>query len=217
MGTEHLSTSGKKLIVMCGLPGSGKTTTAHRIRQGLGDAHVFSRDFIRNRYKLNGNFDECRKGEITTIDETFYADIKNFLPKFSTIILDATFKEDARRQKAFKFAQEHGCHFFLIECVCSHATLLDRLNKQMSLGQKKFNKPLEELMEYYKKSMQEPQQQLKGLNFIQLDTENNEVEVKSSQKSSSSFVKQLVKILKQPFDPSKFESFSKNYIQDNAP
>ncbi|MCI0617127.1 ATP-binding protein [bacterium] len=208
--------SQKKLILMCGLPGAGKTTTAHRIRQALGDAIVVSRDFIRNRYKLNGHIDEYPKGEITKIDEIFYADVKNILPNFSTVILDATFKESIQRQTAFDFALKHGCQLFLIECICSDPIRLKRLNKQRILGQKKFIKPLEELMEYYKKSMQEPQKQLEGLSFLQLDTENNHVESRSIQEQAFPFVKQLVEILERPFEPAMFESYSTNYIQDNT-
>ncbi|MGI0010969.1 MAG: zeta toxin family protein, partial [Nitrosopumilaceae archaeon] len=34
-GSSTSTPSQKKLILMCGLPGAGKTTTAHRIRQAL--------------------------------------------------------------------------------------------------------------------------------------------------------------------------------------
>lgn len=208
--------SRKKLILMCGLPGAGKTTTAHRIRQALGDTVVISRDYIRNRYKMNGRFDEYLQGEITTIDREFYSIVEEHLRCYSTVILDATFKYYAQRQTAFDFARKHDCQLFMIECICSYSVLLERLKKQMVLGQKKFGKPLEELLEYYKTSMQEPQEKLQGISFIELNTENNHVMVKFLQSSSYEFAKRLFNILARRFEPSLFESFSTNYIQDNT-
>jgi predicted kinase len=197
----------KKLILMCGLPGAGKTTTAHRIRQALDDAIVVSRDYIRN-HKKNGRLDDhSSNGEITIVDQIYYADVEEYIFVYSTVILDATFKEYARRQKAFKFAQEHGCDIFLIECVCSYPILLQRLKRQVQLGYKKFNRPLEEQLKYYIKNMQEPQKQLDGVSFIQFDTEKNQVMVQSIQDHSNLFAKQLLEILKQPNDPSLLEPF----------
>lgn len=198
--------SQKKLILMCGLPGAGKTTTAHRIRQALGDAFVVSRDRIRNRYRENALYDESSKWEITPIDYIFYDDVERFLPFYNTIILDATFKIFHKRRKAFDFAHKHGCQLVMIECVCSHETILERLTHQMSLKYKKFNVPPKDILEYYAKSM-EPQKELEDASFLQFDTETNHVIVKSLQEHSCRFAEQLVEILKQPFDPSLLEPF----------
>jgi hypothetical protein len=63
--------------------------------------------------------------------------------------------------------------------------------------------------------MQKPQKQLEGVTVIQLDTENNHVELGGFQDYSSEFANQLVEILKQPFEPSAFESYTANFIKDN--
>jgi predicted kinase len=194
------SSSPKRLIVMCGLPGAGKTTTAHRIRQALGDAIVFSRDFVRGKYK----------DDMETIDRIYYEDVENLLPFFSTIILDATFKKSGQRQFAFDFARKQGCQLFLIECICDNQTLLDRLQRQVQLGHKKFNGPLEKQLERYINSMQKLQKQLLEVNFIQLNTETNRVISRSLQDHSFHFANYLVEILERPFEPLVPESFVPN-------
>jgi hypothetical protein len=87
----------------------------------------------------------------------------------------------------------------------------------VQLGHKKYNTPPEEQLEYYIKNMQEPQKQLQGVNFIQLNTENNRVVFNSLQDHSFHFAKYLVEILERPFDPSLFESFASNLLQDDMP
>jgi len=192
---------------MCGLPGSGKTTTAHRIRQAVDDSIVISRDYFRIPYRGNGSLHEFSYKGGTIVDSIFFARAKDLLSIYSTVILDATFRLCEKRIEALNFANNQSCQFFIIECICSYDTLVQRLKRQILLGEKKFLKPLEEVVKYYIKDTQSQENKLNRANFIQFDTENNQI-LSSISDESCKFTKQLLKILKQPFDLSLVEPFS---------
>lgn len=192
---------------MCGLPGSGKTTTAHRIRQALDDAFVFSRDHIRNWYRKNDSFDEHSEREAMVADNQFFRYIEELLPFYNTVILDATFKQYEKREAAFDFAKQRKCQLILIECICSDPVLLERLTRQFLSGEKVFFKPPKELLDYYMRKMQEPQDDLDGISLIKLDTEKNKILLTSRHGHICQFTQQLIEILKQPFEASLSNSF----------
>jgi len=204
----------KRIIIMCGHPGSGKTTTAHRIRQAMDDAIVVSRDYFRNPYirdtfRWNGHLDEYSKVKAKKIDQIFYEDANQLLCTYNTVILDATFREWLAVQQASAFfEQKFSCCIFVIECVCSYQTLLQRLERQLKLGQKKFIKSPTDMLAYYIKSSETLDNQLlTKFNFIRFDTEKNLIVLQSLESNTGHFAKQLVAILEQPFNVSDFESF----------
>jgi predicted kinase len=206
----------KRLIIMCGLPGAGKTTTAHRIRQAMKDAIVISRDHLRNPYRGNGCLHEYSNWQATIVDRRFFFQTEQLLFNHTTVILDATFLEYELRQAAFHIAQKHGCQFLVIECICSFQILLKRLTRQMLLGHKKFVKPPKEILKFYISNIQMPESEMNWTNFIKLDTENNQIILNSLQDHSCQFAKQLIKILEQPFDPSSFDPYCTTPIQESV-
>lgn len=201
---------------MCGLPGTGKTTTAHRIRKAMENTAVISRHLYKNPHMKIGCLDEYANKDAKSIDCNFYVRASELLSNYTTVILDATFRERAKREVAVEFARKHGCDLILIECICSYQVLLERLKRQMLLGQKYFINTPEEVLEYYIKSTQALDGELSSTTFFQLDTEKNLIKKKSLQIQSCQFVRQLIEILEQPFDPSSLRSFSTISFQKNV-
>ena len=85
-----------KVYVMCGLPGSGKTTIARQIAADL-DAVVISSDSIRE--ELYG--DESVQGNPSVVFEAFYNKAHEAISHGSGVILDATNIKRKDRRKIF--------------------------------------------------------------------------------------------------------------------
>lgn len=209
--------SSKRIIIMCGYPGSGKTTTAHRIRLALGDTYVVSRDYFRNPYRGSGSLDAFSYDDGEIVDRRFFAPIEDLLSSYTTLILDATFREYIKRQTAIQFAHKHGCQAFFIECICSYEVLISRLRQQICLGQKSFIRPPDEVLKFYIEHTHEPKDRLDGASFLRLDTEKNRVVKQFLQDQSCEFVKRLTEIFKQPFSASRLEPFTINSSQLSQP
>lgn len=186
---------------MMGCPGVGKTTTAHRIRLSIANSRVLSRDWFRKPDITDGSLNDYAHTNAATIDHKFYTGLKKQISKYNIVILDATFRERTKRKEVIDFAQRHRCHVLFIECVCSYEVQLERLNWQWSLGHKHFVTAPEEVLDYYINSAEAIENELNLTTVIQLDTENNQIILKSLQEHSWQLAEQLIKILEQPFDP----------------
>jgi len=122
-------------IIVTGLIGTGKTTTALKLGQGLGYS-VLSSDIIRK--ELAGlpaqerHYDDFREGiyspEFTqkTYNELFRR-AKALLKSGQSVIMDASFKKRADRQAAQKLALESGAAFMAVECLADEDTIKSRL------------------------------------------------------------------------------------------
>lgn len=205
-----------RLIIICGHPGAGKTTTAHRIRKAIENAVVVSRDLLKNPHIGNGSLDEYSNKDATIIDRKFYDRAGELLSTFTTVILDATFRERAKREVAYEFARKHGCDLLLIECICCYAILLRRLQHQMRLGHKQFIKPPEEVLKYYIENTQPPDNEMSWGAYLKLNTESKHPNIKFVQTPSCQFAAKLIEILEQPFDPSQYEAFCAHPVRRNG-
>ena len=191
----------KKIIIMTGCPGAGKTTTAHRIRFHREDTMVVSRDYFKSPGNWNGCLEKFSNGDAEEVDRKFYAYAKNQIDINSTVVLDATYRERAKRKVAIDFARGHGCRPIIIQCICSYEALVQRLQWQMITGEKKFITSIEGVLDYYIKNTERPTCELKNVSFLQFDTENNRVQAEALEYEDSEYMKQVIKILEQPFDP----------------
>lgn len=98
-----------KVYVMCGLPGSGKTTIAHQIAADL-DAVVISSDSIRE--ELYG--DESVQGQPSVIFDTLYSRAHAAIDDNLSVILDATNVKKRDRARVFKEFPENEIAAFVI-------------------------------------------------------------------------------------------------------
>src|SRR3990172_1861108 len=127
------------LIIMAGLVGTGKSAVAVSLGEATG-APVVRSDEARKR--LAGiqpgehRYEDYEKGiyseELT--NKTYSELLKEaseVLGGGRSIILDASYKSRASRERAAALAREKGARFFIVECVCDHEVVRARLTKRM--------------------------------------------------------------------------------------
>ncbi|MBI2122286.1 MAG: dephospho-CoA kinase [Candidatus Sungbacteria bacterium] len=119
-------TSGQKLlIIVCGLPGTGKSTVAKILAQRLG-AKLLRTDVIRKEIFRQPRYDA--KNVDRVYRELFLQAQKS--EETRNIILDATFSKKKHRKTALRIAKLLGRRFVIIETMCSVAVVHLRLNKR---------------------------------------------------------------------------------------
>ena len=102
------------LVVVCGLPGVGKSTVARRIGERIG-AEVLRTDVVRKEL-----FDDpaYTSEETTAVYDELLTRAADWLADGSPVVLDATFKTRGRRREAREVAEGLGCEFRLVHVDC---------------------------------------------------------------------------------------------------
>ncbi|MEK7851850.1 MAG: AAA family ATPase [Deltaproteobacteria bacterium] len=127
------------LIIMSGLMGTGKTAAARLLGEAIGAAIIRS-DVVRK--KLAGisqdehRYDDYGKGiYIKEFSEKTYTEVHRealqYLVAGRPVILDASYRSRAERERAASIAREAGARFFIIECLCDEETVKFRLTGRM--------------------------------------------------------------------------------------
>ena len=130
------------LIVVAGLPGTGKSFIADKIAERI-DARILRTDEIRkeitgippeeNRYEEFGEgiYDK-EMGEKTYLEVIMRA--RDCLKGGRSCIMDATFSERKYRDLAFDLAGELEIPFLIVECTCPEEVVIERINSRMEDG-----------------------------------------------------------------------------------
>jgi hypothetical protein len=102
-----------KLIIICGLPGTGKTTLAKKITAKIGGI-LLRTDTIRKELKEIKYSKKAREG---VYGEMFHR-TRQLLKEGKNIVLDATFYSRKWRKAAKDIAKSSKANFKIIEVVC---------------------------------------------------------------------------------------------------
>ncbi len=149
------------LIIMAGLVGTGKSAVASSLGEATG-APIVRSDEARKRLAgiLPGEhrYEDYEKGiyseEFT--NKTYSELLKEaseVLGGGRSIILDASYKSRASRERAAALAREKGARVFIVECVCGHEVVRARLTKRMD--EKEVSDGRWEIYEMQKKEFEE--------------------------------------------------------------
>jgi len=114
------------LVIVCGLPGVGKTTFAKKLAP-LINAVILSTDKIRKELIASPTYE---KKERKIIYDVMILLAKYLHGSGTNCILDATFnKEDSRTEVKKKLGIQDEI-FFVIECSCSENVIISRIKER---------------------------------------------------------------------------------------
>jgi predicted kinase len=114
------------IIVICGLPGVGKTTVAKELAP-LVNAVILSTDKIRKELFSRPTYG---KGERKLIYDVMILIAKYLNKSHIKCILDATFTRESSRLEVKEKLGLDNRDFLIIECICPEDIILSRLRER---------------------------------------------------------------------------------------
>ena len=114
------------LVIVCGLPGAGKTTFAKKLAP-LINAVVLSTDKIRKELMVSPTYE---KEERKLIYDVMILLAKYLGDTGTNCILDATFNKEYSRTEVKKKLEIPDKDFFVIECTCPEDIIISRLKER---------------------------------------------------------------------------------------
>jgi predicted kinase len=123
------------LIIIVGLPGTGKTTFAKALVEATGAEHLNS-DIVRHTLGWRGRYDVESKAAVyqemlTRTDE--------FLTSRKTVVVDATFYKKSLRQPYLDLAKKHKILARWIELRANEETIRERVGKKRKYSEADFD------------------------------------------------------------------------------
>ncbi len=114
------------LVIVCGLPGVGKTTFAKKLSP-LINATILSTDKIRKELMTTPTYE---KEERKLIYDVMILLAKYLHDSGTNCILDATFNREDSRSEVKKKLGISDREFFVIECVCPENVIIPRIKER---------------------------------------------------------------------------------------
>ena len=132
-----LGQGGATTVMMCGLPASGKTTTAMRLHAQLGGVLIRSCDIYQELgivlpdwvkrtagFSVNiSGYDRVRDQAYAEMARRADADLAHGSP---LVIIDAVHGERAKRQRLYEICSARGAMPILVICICADFTEVQR-------------------------------------------------------------------------------------------
>ncbi|MFB6125891.1 MAG: AAA family ATPase [Halolamina sp.] len=111
------------LVVVCGLPGVGKTTVAETVADRL-DATVLRSDVVRKDLVADP---EYSKAETERVYAELFRRARGRVADGGSVVLDATFQRAAFREEVRAVAADVGAPFRMVKVECDQTTVEERI------------------------------------------------------------------------------------------
>jgi predicted kinase len=124
------------IVIMAGLPGTGKSTVARALAERLKGA-VLDKDIIRAALFAPSHIEYSREQDdfCQEIMQQAAAYLLGKNPSLHVILDGRTFSRRYHRERVFEFCSRLGTRWAILECVCSEQIALRRL-EEAALEQK---------------------------------------------------------------------------------
>ena len=131
MGKEN---NQPRLIMVTGLPGTGKTTFAKALAQHLNAQHL-NTDILRTEMELRGQYDNEVKSKVY---EALQHKTQQFLKEGISVVVDGTFYRLELRQPYNKLAKHTGIPIHWLLITAPEALIRERVSKKRKYSEADF-------------------------------------------------------------------------------
>ena len=111
-------------VVVCGLPGTGKTTVAGLVADRL-DAPLVRTDVVRREVTPDPEYTPAERRRVYA---AAFERAGNRLDGTGDVVLDGTFDATDLRRRALELAETHGSIFRLVKVECAPAVVRERID-----------------------------------------------------------------------------------------
>ncbi len=124
----------RKLILVVGLPGTGKTTFASALASAIDAKHLNS-DMVRHDAGKRGHYDTASKAAVYNelINRT-----ESYLKNHQQVIVDATFYKNKFREPYIKLCEKYGVEIKWIEIKADEEVIKKRVSKKRTYSEADF-------------------------------------------------------------------------------
>ncbi|MBK7872820.1 MAG: ATP-binding protein [Saprospiraceae bacterium] len=123
-----------KIIMIIGLPGTGKTTFAQLLAKSLDAVHI-NTDIIRDAMGKRGQYDAITK---SSIYEELLNQTEASLQNQKNVIVDGTFYQKKLRTPYYKLAKKYHIPIFWMEIKANEALIRTRVSKRRAYSEADF-------------------------------------------------------------------------------
>ncbi|USZ67357.1 AAA family ATPase [Halorussus salilacus] len=114
------------LVVVCGLPGVGKTTVAETIADRV-DGRLLRTDVVRKEILTDPDYTE---EESRMVYDELFGRARATIEGGDSVVLDGTFQDEERREKAASLSEVLDAEFRLVKVECDVGVVKKRIRSR---------------------------------------------------------------------------------------